>query len=45
MRGTSALFVDIYFLYGRLGQIVSIRTPCKILTLGTEIKKPAGGTF
>ena len=25
---------------GRLGKIGSIRTPCKILTLGTEIKKP-----
>ena len=29
----------------RLGQIGSIHTHCKILTLGTEIKKSAGGTF
>ena len=30
---------------GRLGQIGSICTPCKILTLGTEIKNLAGGSF
>ena len=30
---------------GRLGQIGSICTPCKILTLGTEIKELAGGSF
>ena len=30
---------------GRLGQIESIQTPCKILTLGTEIQKSVGATF
>ena len=30
---------------GKLGQIRSIQTPCKILTLGTEIKESAGGTL
>ena len=30
---------------GELGQIGSSQTPCKILTLGTEIKKSAGGSF
>ena len=30
---------------GRLGQIASSPTPCKILTLGIEIKKSASGTF
>ena len=29
----------------RLGQTGSIRTACKILTLGSEINKSAGGTF
>ena len=29
----------------RLGQIGSIQTPCKNLTLGTEIKKSVGETF
>ena len=30
---------------GELGQIGSSQTPYKILTLGTEIKKSAGGSF
>ena len=46
MRCISALFVDIRFdSMGRLGQIGSSRAPCKILTLDTEIKNSADGTF
>ena len=30
---------------GRLGRTGSSQTPCKILTLGTEIEKSAGGSF
>ena len=39
------LWTLLFDRMGRLGQIRSIQTPCKILTLGTEIKKLAGGTF
>ena len=45
--GVHHLFSLILFFnrMGRLGQIGSIQTLCKISTLGTEIKKYAGGTF
>ena len=39
------LLTLIFDRMGRLEQIGSIRTPYKILTLGTEIKKSAGGTL
>ena len=39
------LLTLIFDRMGRLGQIEPIRIPCKILKLGTEIKKSAGGTF
>ena len=39
------LLTLIFDRMGRLGQIVAIRTPFKILTLGTEIKKSAGGAI
>ena len=35
----------IFDAMGRLGQIGSNETPCKIFTLGTEIEKSAGGVF
>ena len=46
--------LDVYQLFiltlifdrmGRLGQSSPFEPPCKILTLGTEIKKSAGETF
>ena len=42
MRCISALSVGCI---GRLGQIGSFQTLCKILTLGTEIKKSTGETY
>ena len=39
------LLTLIFDLIGILGQIESSQTPCKILNLGTEIKKSADGTF
>ena len=39
------LLTLIFDPMGRLGQIGSIRIPCKILTLDTEIKKSASETF
>ena len=43
MKCISALFMTLVFeVIGRLGEIGSIWTACKILTLSTEIKKSAG---
>ena len=40
----SFLLTVVFESMGRLGQIGSSQT-CKILTLGTEIEKPAAGLF
>ena len=39
------LLTLIFNRMGKLWQIGSSQTPCKILTLGTEIKKSADGPF
>ena len=46
-RGVCHLFVLtlVFDRMGRLGKIGSDQIPCKILTLGTEIKMSAGGTI
>ena len=46
MRYISALFVDIDFgPYGKVRANPVHSNPCKILTLGTEIKKLTSATF
>ena len=39
------LLTWIFGSMGKLGQIGSRQTPCKILSLGTEIKKSVDGPF
>ena len=41
----SFLLTLIFDRMGKLGQLGSSRARCEILTLGTEIKKSAGGPF